>query len=82
MAERKKKINKKHNQVRGSPPWGIQSFTMKKINTRVDNIYLADKELGKQKKVLIVTEKRTVISDHPKYSKTFLECYLPSTIPE
>lgn len=30
----------------------------KKINTRVDNIYLADKELGKQKKVLIVTEKR------------------------
>ena len=31
---------------------------------------------------LIVTEKRTVISDHPKYSKTFLECYLPSTIPE
>lgn len=30
----------------------------KKINTRVDNIYLADKELGKQKKGLIVTEKR------------------------
>ena len=31
---------------------------------------------------LIVTEKRTVISDHPEYSKTFLEYYLPSTIPE
>lgn len=26
---------------------------------------------------LIVTEKRTVISDNPKYSGTFLECYLP-----
>lgn len=26
---------------------------------------------------LIVTEKRTVISDNPKYSETFLECYLP-----
>lgn len=47
----------------------------KKINTRVDNIYLADKELGKQKKGLIVTEKRLLKLQNDKsgYSKKEVE---------